>query len=56
MKQGGEIRKNKILKNIDSRHKEANRITQDTLDSIFAPVTETEYSFEDMQADLDALL
>ena len=56
VKQGGEIRKNKILKNIDSRHKEANRITQDTLDSIFAPVTETEYSFEDMQADLDSLL
>lgn len=56
VKQGEEIRKNKILNNIDSRHKEVSRITQDTLDSIFAPVTETEDSFEDLQADLDALL
>lgn len=54
--QVGEFRKNKVLNNIDSRHKEANEISKDILDNIFTPVSESEYSFEDMQADLDSLL
>lgn len=56
VEQAGKIRKNEVLDNIDSRHRDANRITKDALESIFTPLPETEYSFEDMQADLDSLL
>jgi hypothetical protein len=56
VEQKGEIRKNKILNNIDNRHKEANKMTKDALDNIFAPVPEAEYDFEDIQADLNSLL
>ena len=56
MTQVEEIRKNQIINNIDNRHKEANRITQDVLDNIFAPVPESKDSFEALQADLESLL
>lgn len=56
VKKGNENHKKRVLNDIDLRHKQANEVTQKTLDEIFTPVAEADHSFDDMQADLDMLL
>ena len=51
-----EFESKKIMKKIDNRHREANKIAQEALEEIFKPVPESDYNIAEMQADLEDLL
>lgn len=51
-----EFESKKIMKKIDNRHREANKIAQEALEEIFTPVPESDYNIAEMQADLEDLL
>ena len=51
-----EFESKKIMKRIDNRHREANKIAQEALEEIFTPVPESDYNIAEMQADLEDLL
>ena len=51
-----EVESKKIMKKIDNRHREANKIAQEALEEIFTPVPESDYNIAEMQADLEDLL
>ena len=55
LKQSENIHKKKSFNEIDSRHKQANNLTQKSLDEIFSEDIEN-YSFDDIQSDLETLL
>lgn len=55
LKQSENIHKKKSFNEIDSRHKQANNLTQKSLDEIFSEDIES-YSFDDIQSDLETLL
>ena len=51
-----EFESKKIMKRIDNRHREANKIAQEALEESSTPVPESDYNIAVMQADLEDLL
>lgn len=56
VKKGNGVKKEKVLNEIDKRHKAASDATREILGEVFTPVAETEYNFDNIQTDLESLL